>query len=1017
MLIEEKEEENKMNPDSSANLLATMVEDISKYIESTLIDKDCDIQRLIACKEGVSAINLDLLINDAVAKRIKQRNEIKMNADLMRMNIKNVIEMQTNSDNTMSAAEIEQNDENSEIFEQRTKQSFDDMMFAERIEKEEESLQLPFFGNKDENESNQMLMMRTSDILQNKEYEATPAPGNGLSETVQTREIQKCVQNCNCFGINGKCAHYTEVGPMFRDSHWPSLTNKDVELNIDQNSNSTNSNSEREVSASPFKQSELTPSPLPSPSPPEQIKNKLSDNSKDDELQSDQTNDDNQSKNATNSLKDQAFKNLIPLREDNGSGLKSFNQIFEAHRQSASKRFLSALPSFKNDSETSPTDNTINSHTDLDEITRSFTYIQQNEPKAFDSSILFDQMLQNQQNIQCVDNEVDMDKFLKTSSIQQQQTENKSAEEQQSIPETMNDSQSNINDKNDDDNSTVAETEMYQTPPPPLPQNTANYNLSGHKRSEPEPNEHTPSPSPPSPLQKRQKRQIVEKQSASKPQPKRRIRRLSNFQLTNDMMAMSSSTSLRNNPSSTSSFGRNRNAQQLIHKLKKKAITINLSLTAPQKDILETLSYLSNAVFMELHNKNIDGFKVEYNFMTLSTEVISKLLEDQITNCRQVHMYKSSELRSDATTKLQLIFTLYVLIHLRSIVIASSLTLALVFFKQLYTDSVNKTLLDRHWISRESIAPTIQNSLKQTLVFFFCVFRLVAHCCCCCIQSAIICRKISDHPKMKRIAEIATMLLTECKQQQNRQNADNCKPDTMLIVCQHFTLLKIMEKYMNLEGIGTEFSVLEQNQNADDVLDALMVSRSWCIATTANILSSILSTKASKIKTEFCKSVARIIVYSDAIQDEIGKHLNEFKEDEVEIIILKCHLTRKFTQNLVSEQLRRNVHVQSSMIDMNKFESPEFRLGNPTKVIMNDKWNAIDSNFRKQLKKSNILAVSRNLSIEDFIITSNAAIVIYQIPTLPEQDKDINDWLSAAKEFIKALSLEHLYLFLCCVSC
>ena len=109
----------------------------------------------------------------------------------------------------------------------------------------------------------------------------------------------------------------------------------------------------------------------------------------------------------------------------------------------------------------------------------------------------------------------------------------------------------------------------------------------------------------------------------------------------------------------------------------------------------------------------------------------------------------SNELRADANSKLQLLFTLYVLIHLRSVVVDSSITLGLVYFKHIYADSVYKSLLDRNWISRTCIAPHIEYALKQSMM-------------------AVIERKIVDHPKMARIAEIASLLHSEWEEDRNR---------------------------------------------------------------------------------------------------------------------------------------------------------------------------------------------------------------------------------------------------------
>ncbi len=57
---------------------------------------------------------------------------------------------------------------------------------------------------------------------------------------------------------------------------------------------------------------------------------------------------------------------------------------------------------------------------------------------------------------------------------------------------------------------------------------------------------------------------------------------------------------------------------------------------------------------------------------------------------------------------------------------------------------------------------------------------------------------------MKRIA-------TETKEKNKNKNEKNTLPPRLIIV-KHFTLLKVMGKYMNLEGLAKEFPVLDKNQ-------------------------------------------------------------------------------------------------------------------------------------------------------------------------------------------------------------
>ncbi len=64
----------------------------------------------------------------------------------------------------------------------------------------------------------------------------------------------------------------------------------------------------------------------------------------------------------------------------------------------------------------------------------------------------------------------------------------------------------------------------------------------------------------------------------------------------------------------------------IIHLL----IIISLNLSETQRDVLEILSYLSNKIFIELYNKRLLNFKLEYNFITLQSEIIHKLLQDQM---------------------------------------------------------------------------------------------------------------------------------------------------------------------------------------------------------------------------------------------------------------------------------------------------------------------------------------------------------------------------------------------------
>ncbi len=130
-----------------------------------------------------------------------------------------------------------------------------------------------------------------------------------------------------------------------------------------------------------------------------------------------------------------------------------------------------------------------------------------------------------------------------------------------------------------------------------------------------------------------------------------------------------------NENENVNSFIEHRNNSESINKIYQKHILIQLNLSESQYDLLhlETLSHLSNKIF------------IEYTFITLSNEIIGKLLQNQILKCRQVHMYKNNSQRSNSTTILQLLFTLYVLIHLKTIIIDASITLSLLFFKLLYS--------------------------------------------------------------------------------------------------------------------------------------------------------------------------------------------------------------------------------------------------------------------------------------------------------------------------------------------
>ncbi len=84
----------------------------------------------------------------------------------------------------------------------------------------------------------------------------------------------------------------------------------------------------------------------------------------------------------------------------------------------------------------------------------------------------------------------------------------------------------------------------------------------------------------------------------------------------------------------------------------------------------------------------------------------------------------------------------------------------------------------------------------------------------------------------------------------------------------------------------------------------------------------------------------------------------------------------------------------------NSCECGEYKLGNKTKIIINNKWNSITN----ELLNANILAIKRNLYFEDFIIDSGTVIVIYETGPLPEEELNISKWLNNSKEFIKHLT-------------
>ena len=621
--------------------------------------------------------------------------------------------------------------------------------------------------------------------------------------------------------------------------------------------------------------------------------------------------------------------------------------------------------------------------------------------------------------------------------------------------------------------------------------------ISGHKRPHPDVSgdeeRSIMSPSPPQPLRKRQKREHPQDHSQNQhrepPQNQssssvlsnssmnsdgtqsanpsnlstlpslpstKRMRRLSQSQLNNDMIAMSRGRD-------SESFQSHRNAQQSAERMESKVIMVDLSLEEPQKDILELLSHLSDAVFLELRNKRISGFNVEFNFITLGEREIQKLLDDQIRECRQVHLYQSNELRADANSKLQLLFTLYVLVHLRTVVVDSSITLALVYFKHIYADSVYKSLLDRNWISRTCIAPHIEHSLKQSMM-------------------AVIERKIVDHPKMARVAEIATLIRSEWKEQRRNlrpkrngmrigkwnengigngignvdgtealkqkngkleaddvtdgdsggdaptsgsktaeiDDKENCnvkqveavehgndkKPPTLLVVVEHFTLLKIMEKYMSLHGLEKTLSVLEQSQNADAILDVMMLNNSWFIATTVSILTAILKTSPRSTITEtFCASISRMIIFSERIQTQIGRHYDCF-DDEMEVMVLRCRIPRKFAYHLLSQQICESVPSMHSVSSYHRdlYEIPEHRLGIKTKIICAEKWTVNNDSFRRQLAQYNIWAIPRSMETLDFIITSVTAVAVFEVKPLPKYDEELRGWIQSAMEFTKYLT-------------
>ena len=147
------------------------------------------------------------------------------------------------------------------------------------------------------------------------------------------------------------------------------------------------------------------------------------------------------------------------------------------------------------------------------------------------------------------------------------------------------------------------------------------------------------------------------------------------------------------------------------------------------------------------------------------------------------------------------------------------------------------------------MAPTIEYSLKQTM-------------------SAVISKQIIDHPKMQRIIDIAKLLFIEWKETKNKQ----LTPPKILVIVEHFILLKIMEKYIKLYDLN-QFTILEQKQHCDEMLDILLINQCWFMATTDNILCSILKNDNMINKQKFLNSISKIIIYSPQIQDKIGKYL------------------------------------------------------------------------------------------------------------------------------------------------
>ncbi len=139
------------------------------------------------------------------------------------------------------------------------------------------------------------------------------------------------------------------------------------------------------------------------------------------------------------------------------------------------------------------------------------------------------------------------------------------------------------------------------------------------------------------------------------------------------------------------------------------------------------MSYLTDHIFLSLHNKRLLKLKLEYNFLTLTCEY-KQLLKDQILNCRPIQIILHEQMKQ----------IYYALIYIGIIIISESFTLALVIFKHLCPDILYKSLLHRNWIAHESIAYIMENSLKQSTI-------------------AVIAKKIIDHPKLKQIAEICTI--------------------------------------------------------------------------------------------------------------------------------------------------------------------------------------------------------------------------------------------------------------------